>query len=239
MLLKCRGVLVPRDVQWVFRGHSMTSLLKTITLLSVIMNAQAVFPLGLPTLLPPSNLSISINTSFVPRPITTDPQCIDSPNWVTPFFKGSDCSIAVDKFHNREYPIWSTTYLEFFAYRFYPPLPSVWAQRTPRRYRHKSCTMAIVMLGDMPSGIVPPPATRYSTSDLASYADLERAARGILLKCISPVRKQGAGLDGRRIDRARVGFTNPTGFGITGKLVAFACISMVIPCKSVYLLTMS
>lgn len=215
----------------------MTSLVNIITLLYAILNTPVASPLTRPTSSPANDFGIDINTTSITLHVAPDPQCIDSPDWVTPFFEGSDCSVAIDKFHNREYPVWSTTYLEFFTYRLYPPLPSIWAQRTPRRYRHKSCTMAIVMLSDMPPGIVPPPASRYSASDLASYSDLERAARGVLMKCISPIRKQGKNLDRRRIEGVRVGFANPTGFGIAGKLVAFVCIGVAVWCTIKHVLT--
>ena len=91
--------------------------------------------------------------------------------------------------------------------------------------------MAVVMLIDMPLGIVPTPAPRYSASDLASYADLERAVRSVFSKCISPVRKLGKGLNGRRFEGAEVGFANPTGYGIAGESISFACSCSYTVCN--------
>ena len=213
------SICTPRLSLNIQHSHSITSFGNLLIFLVTTLNAPAVSPFNIAKSSPHDH-TMFFNTTFIPLPFAHDPQCIDSSDWVTPFFEGSDCSIAVGKFHNREYPVWSTTYLEFFTYRFQPPLPSIWAQRTPRRYRHMSCTMAIVMLRDMPPGIVPPPTSTYPTSDLASYADLERVARGILAKCISPVRSVGQGSNRRKHRGTRVGFVNPTGFGIAGKLMS-------------------
>ena len=212
----------------------MTSLVNILTLLCAILNAPAVSSLILPVSLPASDLRIDLNTTSNPLPIAAEPKCIDSPDWVTTSFEGSDCFVAIENFHNREYTVWSTTFLEFFAYRYHSHLPSVWAQRTPRRYRHKSCTMAVVMLTDMPPGIVTTPAQRYSVSDLASYADLERAARSVFSKCISPVRRLGKGLNGRKFEGAKVGFANPTGYGIAGESTSFECSCSYSVCHGAF-----
>ena len=144
------------------------------------------------------------------HPHPSDPMCIDSPAWVTSSFLAGDCLTCIDKLHNREVDIWSTAFLEFFSYRTQLPYPpSIWAQRTPRKYRYKSCTLAIVMLKDMPEGVVP--GRGFPGSDLSSYAFLEMTARNVLIKCMSPV------LRGRQ--SGRVGFANPTGFDIAGTVI--------------------
>lgn len=46
------------------------------------------------------------------------------------------------------------TIYEFLSQGIAPAYPR-FAQTTPRRYKYKSCTMAIVMLADLPGGAVP------------------------------------------------------------------------------------
>ena len=150
------------------------------------------------------------NMTGPPHP--SDPVCVENATWVTSSFLAGDCYTCIDKLHNREVDIWSTAFLEFFSYNTVPPHPpSIWAQRTPRKYRYKSCTLAIVMLKDIPDGTLP--ARGFPGTDLSSYAFLEMAARNVLAKCMSPVLwgKTGGKLE----------FTNPTGFDIAGTLISF------------------
>ena len=145
------------------------------------------------------------NVTGYPDP--SDPICGEFPTWITSSFLAGDCYTCIDKLHNREVDVWSTAFLEFFSYRTPPPYPpSIWAQRTPRKYKYKSCTLAIVMLKDIPDGVVP--ARGFPGTDLSSYAFLEMAARNVLAKCMSPVMKGEKG--------NKVGFANPTGFDIVG-----------------------
>ena len=51
--------------------------------------------------------------------------------------------------------------------------------------------------------------------DVASYATIERAAREIVARCLSPVLGKGGAKPG-----GELGFSNPTGFDIVGKLSA-------------------
>ena len=86
----------------------------------------------------------------------------------------------------------------------------MWAQATPRKYKYKSCTLALVMLKDMP-GLTPPGG--FSGHDEVSYTTIEATAREILARCISPV--FGFGKSGARGSES-LGFANPTGFDIIG-----------------------
>ena len=148
--------------------------------------------------------------NFTGHPHPSDPICGEFPTWVTSSFLAGDCYTCIDKLHNREVDIWSAAFLEFFSYDTISPYPpSIWAQRTPRKYRYKSCTLAIVMLKDMPQGILP--ARGFPGTDLSSYTFLEMAARNVLAKCMSPVLK---GKEGNK-----VGFANPTGFDIAGNRI--------------------
>ena len=144
------------------------------------------------------------------QPHPSDPVCVENPSWVTSSFLAGDCYTCIDKLHNRDVDIWSTAFLEFFSYdTLLPKPPSIWAQRTPRKYRYKSCTLAIVMLRDLPEGTVP--GRGFPGTDLSSYAFLEMSARNVLAKCMSPVLRAKAG--------GKVEFANPTGFDITGTLI--------------------
>ena len=160
---------------------------------------------------PQTNLSqLKPHENMTGYPHPSDPICIENSAWVTSSFLAGDCLTCIDKLHNREVDTWSTAFLEFVSYRtVIPSPPSIWAQRTPRKYRYKSCTLAIVMLKDMPEGTVP--GSGFPGTDLSSYAFLEMAARNVMAKCMSPV----LGGDGR----GKVGFANPTGFDIAGTVI--------------------
>lgn len=162
---------------------------------------------------PQSNFSqFKPHENVTGHPHPSDPICVENPSWVTSSFLAGDCYTCIDKLHNREVDIWSTAFLEFFSYRTsLPSPPSIWAQRTPRKYRYKSCTLAIVMLKDMPEGTIP--GKGFPGTDLSSYAFLEMAARNVLAKCMSPVLRGKPG--------SKVGFANPTGFDIAGTLIGF------------------
>ena len=163
-----------------------------------------------------SQLRVHANATGYPHP--SDPVCIDDPSWVTSSFLAGDCYTCIDKLHNRDVDVWSGAFLEFFSYATLPPTPpSVWAQRTPRKYRYKSCTLAIVMLRDMPEGTIP--GRGFPGTDLSSYAFLEMAAKNVLAKCMAPVMLRGKGSDGGGGGGGRVGFANPTGFDIAGTVI--------------------
>lgn len=68
--------------------------------------------------------------------------------------------------------------------------------------------MAIVMLRDLPGGVVP--GTTSPKSDLCTYPHLENAAKNVLQGCLSPVLGKGRGAAGG------LGFVNPTGYDIGG-----------------------
>ena len=135
------------------------------------------------------------------------PQCLFSDEWITPSFLAGDCYTCIDKLHNREIDKWHTIPLNFVSY--HTPQPSIWTQGTPRRYRYKSCTLAIVMLQDMPPEIIPPGG--FPGHDEVSYVELELTAREIIARCLSVViRNKG---------ERGVNFVNPTGYDITGTII--------------------
>ena len=138
-------------------------------------------------------------------------ECINSHDWATEHFLAGDCYTALDKFHNREVDKYNSMMLEFLAAGLNPPFPSRFAQTTPRKYKYKSCTMAIVMLKDLPGGAVP--GTSFPTSDLCTYIQLENAAKNVLEGCLSPVLGKSKGRAGG------LGFVNPTGYDIAGTFI--------------------
>ena len=104
-----------------------------------------------------------------------------------------------------------TTLFEFLAANITPALPSRFAQPTPRKYTYKSCTVAVVMLADLPPGLpgLPLPPTRWPRSDLCDYVSIENAGLNVRDACLSIVEEEGAGGRGLR-------FVNPTGYNLAG-----------------------
>ena len=153
-----------------------------------------------------------------PRQLYT-PQCLNSEDWVTPSFLPGDCYTCIDKLHNRDTDKWHTIPLDFVSYLTPQHKPSTWTQTTPRRYKYKSCTVAVVLLKDMP-GATPP--GKYPAHDEVSYAAVELSAREIIARCLSPVM-------GEKRERG-LGFANPTGFEIIGTLIpVISYVSFQLP----------
>ncbi len=98
--------------------------------------------------------------------------------------------------------------LEFYAANITPSYPSRFSQPTPQKYKYKTCTLAIVMLKDLPGGAVP--GTSFPSTDLSSYMDIQNAAKDVLRICISVVLGKGRGAGGG------LGFVNPTGYDTAG-----------------------
>ena len=74
--------------------------------------------------------------------------------------------------------------------------------------------MAIVMLADLPPGLVPHlPAPRspagWQKSDLCDYAEIERAGLNVRDGCLSVIEDKGGGGGG-------LGFANPVGYKVLG-----------------------
>ncbi len=152
------------------QGFAIMFSFKAFYFFTIIGSARLITCIPLTTS-PPLVLPSSSNTTF---PILRNLQCIDSPDWATPHFLASDCYTAIDKFVNREvmvhgnrFPLLSApssdltkfyiaggTIYEFLSRGMSPAYPR-FAQTTPRRYKYKTCTMAIVMLVDLPGGAVP------------------------------------------------------------------------------------
>lgn len=183
-----------------------------MTLLSILAGLLLAALASASPLTPPTPYLPAIHRNTTTASFSSGPQCHDSPDWTTSSFLGGDCYTAIDKFTNFESHKWGPAYLEFVSRDIILAHPSIWAQRTPRKYRYKSCTLAIVMLRDLPPGIVP--GGEYPHSDLGNYVQLEKAARRILAKCISVVLSKGEGRGG-----GRLGFANPTGFDIEGQCI--------------------
>ena len=176
----------------------------------MILSAYSIFLLAaLPTLthlasssplvlLPTANISVS----------TSNPQCIDSPDWATLRFSPEDCYTVIANFHALEVEHYESMMVEFFAANIHPTIPSLFTQLTPRKYKYRSCTMAIVLLRDLPEGLAP--GINFPKSDLSTYVSVETAAKIVLQACLSPVRGKGRGKGGG------LGFVNPTGYDIVG-----------------------
>ena len=154
----------------------------------------------------PNHHQPTLSTNLTTSQQLLIPQCLYSDEWITSSFLAGDCYTCIDKLHNREIDKWHTIPLDFVSY--HTPQTSIWTQGTPRRYKYKSCTLAIVMLKDMPPEIAPPGG--FPGHDEVSYTELELTAREIIARCLSIVmRKKG---------ERGVNFVNPTGFDITGTI---------------------
>ena len=100
-------------------------------------------------------LNPSPTTNLSTFNVSSELQCINSPEWATSGFLAGDCYTAIEKFRDREVEKYGATTLEFLAAGMTPIFPSLFWQSTPRRYKYKSCTMAILMLKDLPGDVVP------------------------------------------------------------------------------------
>lgn len=162
--------------------------------------------------LPPATTNISFNPSNY--------RCVDKPEWTTQSFLAGDCYSALDKFHNRKVDRYSSMTVEFYAANVTPYYPSHFWQATPQKYKYKTCTLAIVMLRDMPPSEVP--VTTTQSTDLSSYLYVEMAARTVLKECLSVVLPNGKGGGGA------LGFVNPTGYDVVGtclRLLLLLCLA--------------
>lgn len=175
--------------------HKTCSFLFLATLLA--HHSQSTSP---PLTLPPATTNISFNPSNY--------KCVDKPEWTTQSFLAGDCYSALDKFHNRKVDRYSSMTVEFYAANVTPYYPSHFWQATPQKYKYKTCTLAIVMLRDMPPSEVP--VTTAQSTDLSSYLYIEMAARTVLKECLSVVLPNGKASGGA------LGFVNPTGYDIVG-----------------------
>jgi hypothetical protein len=155
-------------------------------------------PLGIPPT--PTNMSLTASNL----------QCIDSPDWTTPSFLAGDCYTALDKLQNRKVLRYNSMVLEFYAANITPSYPSRFSQATPQKYKYKTCTLAIVMLKDLPGGAIP--GTTLRETDLGTYVDIANAAKRIMKVCLSVVMEKGRGRGGG----GGLGFVNPTGYDIAG-----------------------
>lgn len=117
----------------------------------------------------------------------------------------------METFHNLEVARYESMTLEFLAANITPIFPSLFTQSTPRKYKYNSCTMAIVLLRDLPGGAVP--GIVFPMSDLSTYVSVENTAKNVFQGCLSPVlgkgKERGGGL----------GFVNPTGYDIAGTYI--------------------
>lgn len=190
--------------------HNLPTISNHRHYLAMIVPSSTIFLLAaLPTLthLASSSPLVLLPTTNISAP-APNLQCIDSPDWATLTFVPEDCYLALENFHTREVEFYESMMLEFLAANIAPSFPSLFAQTTPRKYEYKTCTMAIVMLRDLPGE--PLPVTRFPKSDLSTYLSIGIAAKNVLQVCLSPVRGKGGRMGGG------LGFVNPTGYDVTG-----------------------
>ncbi|CAD6594130.1 MAG: hypothetical protein ASARMPRED_008676 [Alectoria sarmentosa] len=152
-------------------------------------------------------------------------QCINSADWATTTFMAYDCYTALALFEDYEVYRHATTIFEFVAANIVPAYPQ-FAQTTPRKYTYRSCTLAIVMLADLPSEPPGLPARRWPQTDLGDYVGIENAGLNVRDGCLSIVLGEGgaAGGEEEREQGGRVGFVNPTGYdtaGVNGAIGVF------------------
>ncbi|KAM0804905.1 hypothetical protein BDR22DRAFT_832637 [Usnea florida] len=161
---------------------------------------------------PPALSTLTLANTTVPPEYSIE--CVTSDAWVTRNFIAGDCFTALAILEDWEVSRHGAKIFEFLAASITPPYPSLFAERTPRKYMYKSCTVTIALLADVPPGLVPhlpePPLPQgWRKSELCDYASIERAGLNIRDGCLSVVEDRGGGAGG-------LGFVNPAGYKVLG-----------------------
>ena len=126
------------------------------------------------------NVSCLPRTPFV-NVTQNSPQCVDSPSWSSTFFTPKDCRFAIHTLYEFEVLTNARITFEFLARGATGTTVAV-KQKTPRRYVAGTCTLAIVLIKDVP--LVASVASR--SSDLADYWSIWKLSKAISTDCLSP-----------------------------------------------------
>ncbi|KAL8793913.1 MAG: hypothetical protein Q9195_003532 [Heterodermia aff. obscurata] len=115
--------------------------------------------------------------------------CTFIPHWVPNIVRYPDCLGALSIFHGAESTLPTTERYEFLA-RGSPRTTTLTPLQTPRKYRQKTCTIAVAMLSTFPMSFLPPGAERrvYEGSDVATLDELMGAATEVALDCVKEPR---------------------------------------------------
>ena len=142
--------------------------------------------------LKPSFLSLSYNVSGpVSAPAGAPVHCTDSNEWTNPLFIQQDCEDAVNKIFGWDVRIYGDIKLEFVGPGTTPSgrLPFM---QTPRGYRSRSCTMAVVMLDLFGPGKVPGTGPGpFPTTGISNLREAFTAATNTLYHCVQGKKQVG------------------------------------------------
>ena len=170
---------------------SSTNFLLSISLiylnisLPLVEGAILIFDKPPPTNSKPFSTSLSYNVSVpVNAPTNAPTRCTDSTNYIKPSFIQEDCIAVVHNEFGQDVRKYGEVKLEFVELGTDPSgrLPFI---QTPRKYRYRSCVMAIVMNelflpGEVP-GTGPGP---FPTRDLSTLREAFTAATDTLYGCV-------------------------------------------------------
>ena len=135
--------------------------------------------LAIPLVLSPES---SIGNTTTRNRIET---CTFQPHWVPNIVRYNDCLAAIDLFRSAESSKSSFQRFEFLA-RGARRMTMLSPFETPRKYRHRTCTVGVVMMSAFPVPFIPPQAKRkiYQPSDVATLNELQDAAREVAMDCV-------------------------------------------------------
>ena len=181
------------------------SILILLVITVYIFTSQAV-------LFPPP---VSPSISFAPQNGTLSAvNCIDSHLWCPHFVASIHCRKAITAFYIRKVsdPLFSHVTYEFLAHNIHPTTRYP-IQNTPERYVWRTCTMALVLVADVPA--LNKGRGQVHETDLATYFDVWDVISGVLTECVmSPY--EGVGRNRSATDKEEgqpVGFRSGTGWG--------------------------
>lgn len=169
----------------------------------VFLTAILQFPIHLAASFPFANAAVNATNEG-------EPICINSDLWSTRTFRPRDCVSAIQLFTN-DISRPGGAIFEFLAAGA-APTTSLPTQQTPRKYKFKSCTMGIVLLGFFEPGELPgvPPGTLFPRTDMASYQDLWKAVERVRTRCLSKFATN------QFLKSRDNNFVNPTGWNDVG-----------------------
>ncbi len=146
----------------------------------------------LPISLAPSSRSLSYNVSEPVIALAIAPvRCTSLDEWVKPRYIEEDCNHVVHNIFGPEVERYGDIELEFVDLGTAPSGQFRFMQ-TPRKYRFRSCTMAIVMLDFFIPGEVPGTGRGpFPNKDISTLRQAFTAARNVLHLCLQIRRELG------------------------------------------------
>ena len=142
-----------------------------------------------PTALKPFFTSLPFNVSGPVSALANAPaRCTDSDDWVRPSFIQDDCRAVVNTIFYGDVRNYGDIKLEFIGLGTDPPTKLPFMQ-TPRKYRYRSCIMAIVMNDLFGPGEVP--GSPFPPRDVSNLREAFTAATDTLDRCVQRKRQAG------------------------------------------------